>query len=137
MILQSLQFILFCVQKMILYQIVARISKKLFHKNVHFLDEEDIVTYEDFDCGFTFNPESPTKIRQTNRERNYISRSCEKSICIPSNNRHNCFIDEQHNSNIFPNPYNLCGMVPAALMPLSHNNDTHSMISQYPQPTTQ
>ena len=30
MILQSLQFILFCVQKMILYQIVARNSKKLF-----------------------------------------------------------------------------------------------------------
>ena len=30
MILQSLQFFLFCVQKMILYQIVARISKKLF-----------------------------------------------------------------------------------------------------------
>ena len=30
MILPSLQFILFCVQKMILYQIVARISKRLF-----------------------------------------------------------------------------------------------------------
>ena len=30
MILQSLQFILFCVQKMILYQVVARLSKKLF-----------------------------------------------------------------------------------------------------------
>ena len=29
MILQSLQFILFCVRKMILYQIVVRISKKL------------------------------------------------------------------------------------------------------------
>ena len=30
MILQSLQFILFCVQKMILYQIVAKISQRLF-----------------------------------------------------------------------------------------------------------
>ena len=108
-----------------------------FDKNVHFIDEEDIVTYEDFDCGFTFNPESPTKIRQTNRERNYISRSCEKCKCIPSNDRHNCFIDEQHNSNIFLNPYNLWGMVPAALMSLSHNNDTYSMFNQYPQPTTQ
>ena len=58
-----------------------------FDKNVHFIDEEDIVTYEDFDCGFTFNLESPTKIRQSNRERNYISRSCEKSKCIPSNDR--------------------------------------------------
>ena len=68
---------------------------------VHFIDEDDIVTYEDFDCGITFYHETPTKIRETNRERNYISRSCEKSKCIPSNERHKCFIDEQHNSNIF------------------------------------
>ena len=108
-----------------------------FDKNVHFIDEEDIVNYEDFDCGFTFNADSPTKIRQTNREWNYISRSCEKSKCIPSNHRQNCFIDEQHNSNIFLNPYNLWGMVPAALMSFSHNNDTYSMFNQYPQPTTQ
>ena len=31
MILQSLQFILFCVRKMILYQIMVRMSKRLFH----------------------------------------------------------------------------------------------------------
>ena len=68
---------------------------------VHFIDEDDIVTYEDFDCGFTFYHETPTKIRETNRERNYISRSCENSKCILSNDRHKCFIDEQHYSNIF------------------------------------
>ena len=28
-------------------------------------------------------------------------------------------------------------MVPAALMSLSHTNDTYSMLNQYPQPTTQ
>ena len=28
-------------------------------------------------------------------------------------------------------------MVPAALMSLSHNNDTYSMFNQYPHPTTQ
>ena len=28
-------------------------------------------------------------------------------------------------------------MVPAALMSLSHANDTYSMLNQYPQPTTQ
>ena len=28
-------------------------------------------------------------------------------------------------------------MVPAALMPLNHNNDTYSTFNQYPQPTTQ
>jgi len=34
---------------------------------VHFIDEENIVTYVDFDCGITFFPETPTKIRQINR----------------------------------------------------------------------
>ena len=107
-----------------------------FDDIVHFIDEEDILTYEDFECGITFYPETPTKIRQINRERNYISRSCEKSKCIPSNDRHNCFIDKQHNCNIFLNPYNSWDMVPAALMSLNHTNDRYSMSNQYPQPTT-
>ena len=95
MILQSLEIILFCVQKMILYQIVARISKKtVFYDIVHFIAEDNIVTYEDLDCGITFYPETPTKIRGINPERNYICRSCEKPKCISSNDQHNCFIDE-------------------------------------------
>ena len=106
-----------------------------FDDIVHFIDE-DIVTYEDFDCGLTFYPKTPTKIREINRERNYISRSCEKSMYIPSNDRHNCSIDQQHNSNIFLNPYSLWDMVPAALMSLNHNNDRYSMSNQFPQPTT-
>ena len=101
-----------------------------------FIDEEDIVTCEDFDCGIFFYPETPPKIREINRERNYISRSCEKSKYIPSNDRNICFIDEQHNSNIFLNPYNLRDMVPTALMSLNHTNDRYSMSNQYPQPTT-
>ena len=123
---------------MILYHIVAKISKKIvsFDDIVHFIDEEDIVTYEDFDCGITFYLETPPKIREINRGRNYISRSCEKSKYIPSNDRHNCFTDAQHNSNIFLNPYNLWDMVPAALMSLNHTNDRYSMSNQYPQPTT-
>ena len=104
---------------------------------VHFIDEENMVTYVDFDCGITFFPETPTKIRQIKRERNYISRSCEKPQYIPSNDQHTCFVDEQHSSNIFLNPYNLWEMVPAALMSLSHTNDTYSMLNQYPQLTTQ
>ena len=56
-----------------------------FDDIVHFIDEENIVTYEDFDCGMTFYPEVPTKIRQINRERKYISRSHEKPKFIPSN----------------------------------------------------
>ena len=54
---------------------------------VHFIEEEDIVIYEDFDWGITLHPETPTKISQINRERNYISRSCEKSKSILSIDR--------------------------------------------------
>ena len=103
---------------------------------MHFIDEENIVTYEDFDCGITFYPEAPTKIRQINRERNYISRSCEKSKCIPSNDQHNWLFDKQHKSNIFLNPYILWDVVPAALMSPNHTNDRYSMSNQYPKPTT-
>ena len=61
-----------------------------FDDVVHFIDKENIVTYVEFDCGITFLPETPTKISQINRERNYISRSCGKPQCIPSNDQHVC-----------------------------------------------
>ena len=108
-----------------------------FDDVVHFIDEENIVTYVYFDCGITFFPETPKKVKQINRERNYTSRSCKKHQCIPSNDQHICSVDEQHSSNIFLNPYSLWDMVPAALMPLNHTNDTYSMFNQYTQPTTQ
>ena len=101
-----------------------------FDDIVHFIVEEDIVTYEDFDCCITFYHGTPTKIKEINRGRNNNSRSCEKVKCLPSNDRHNCFIDEQHNSNIFLNPYNLWDMVPATLMSLNHTNDKDSMSNQ-------
>ena len=41
-----------------------------FDDVLHFLSEENIVTYVDFDSGIMFFPETPTKIRQINRERN-------------------------------------------------------------------
>ena len=103
---------------------------------MQFIDEENIVTYVDFDCGITFLPETPTKIRQINRKQNYISRSCEKPQCIPSNDQHICSVDEQHSSNIFQNPYNLWNMAPADFISLNHTNDTYSMSNQYPKPTT-
>ena len=108
-----------------------------FDDVVHFIDKENMVIYVDFVCAITFFPETPTKIRQTNRERNYISRSCEKPQCIPSNDQFTCSVDEQRSSNTFLKPYNLWDMVPAALMPLNHTNDTYPMCNQYPQPTTQ
>ena len=107
-----------------------------FDDIVHFLESVDIVPYDDFDCGINFYPEFPSKIKQINRERNYISRFCEKSKCIPCNDRHNCFIDEQHNSNIFLNAYILWVMAPAALLSLNLTNDRYSMSNQYPQPKT-
>ena len=48
-----------------------------FDDVVHFIDEDNIVTYVDFACPITFFPETSTKVRQINGERNYISRSCE------------------------------------------------------------
>ena len=106
-----------------------------FDDVVHFIDEENMVTYVDFDCGITFFPENPTKFRQINREQNYISRSCEKLQCIPSNDQHICVVDELNSSNIFMNPYNLWDLVPAALLSLCYTNDTYSLFNQYPQPT--
>ena len=107
-----------------------------FDDVVHFIDEENLVTYVDFDCGITFFPENPTKFRQINREQKYISRSCEKPQCIPSNDQHICVVDELHSSIIFMNPYNLWDLVPAALLSLCHTNDTYSLFNQYPQPRT-
>ena len=104
---------------------------------VNFVDEKNMVTDVDFEFGITFFPETSTEIGQFNREWNNISRSCEKNQCIPNNDQHTCFVDEQHSSNIFLNPYNLWDTVPAALMSLSHTNDTYSMFNQYSQPTIQ
>ena len=50
-----------------------------FDDVVQFLDEENIVTYVYFVCGITFLPETPTKIKQINRERKDIYKSCEKT----------------------------------------------------------
>ena len=107
-----------------------------FDDDVHFTDEENIVTYVDFDCGITFFPETPIKLRQINRERNYVSRSRKKPQCIPSNDQHICSVDEQHSSYTFLKPYNFQNMAPAAFISLNHTNDTYSMSNQYPQTTT-
>ena len=107
-----------------------------FDDVVNFIDEENIVTYVEFDSGITFLPETPTKIRQINRERNYISRSYEKLQCIPSNDQHICPVDEQHSSSIILTPYILWDKAPADLTSLNHNNDRYSICNQYPQPTT-
>ena len=98
-----------------------------FDEDLHFIDEENIMTYVHFECGITFFLETPTKTRQINRERNYFSRSCQKPQCVPGNHQHTCSVDEQHSSNIFMNTYNIWDMVPAAFMSLNHTNDTYFM----------
>ena len=107
-----------------------------FHDIVHFIDVESIVIYVDFDVAITFYPETPAKIRHIKGERNYISWSFEKRKCIPSDDQHNCSIDEQRTSNIFLNPYSLWDMVPTAPMSLNPTNGRDSMSNQCPQPTT-
>ena len=122
---------------MIICQIVVRISKKIvsFDDILHLIDEEKIASYVDSGGGFIFYPESPTKFRQINRERNSISRSFEKTNSIPSNDQHNFLFDEQHTSIIFLNPYKLWDMVAAALMSLNHTNDRDCLSNQDPQTT--
>ena len=56
---------------------------------MNFIDEENIVIFVDFDCGITFYPETPTKVRQINRKGNYTSRSCDKPYSTPSKDQHN------------------------------------------------
>ena len=107
-----------------------------FDDVVHCIDEQNTVTYVDFDCGITSLPEAHTKKRQINRERNYVSRSCEKPQSIPSTDQHVCAVDEQHSSNIFLTPHTSWDMSPAALTSLNHNNDRYSISNQYPQLTT-
>ena len=68
---------------------------------VQFIYEEKNVIYVDFDWGFTFYTEAPTKIEQINRERKDSSRSREKPKWIPKNDQHTCCIEEKHASYIF------------------------------------
>ena len=103
---------------------------------LHFIDEDNTVIYVDFHCGLNSYPETPSKITPINGERSYISRSCEKTKCIPSNDQHNCFSYRQYKTDNFLNTKNLWDMVPAALMSPKHTNDRYSMSNQYPQPST-
>ena len=107
-----------------------------FDDVVHFIDEQNIVTYVEFDCDFTFCPESPTKSDQINRERKNNYRSYEKHKCFPNNDQRNFSIDEEQTSNSFLNPYKIRNTDPAALMTLNYTNEKDSMSTQYQQKTT-
>ena len=130
MILQSLQFILCCVQKMILYQFVGGQNFKntvSFDDIVHSTVEENIVTYVDFDGGITFYPETPTK-NQTDQPRTELHFQIRWKFQVHSQQRSTYyFVDEQHSFKVFLKPYNLWDRVPAALKSINHTNDIYSM----------
>ena len=100
---------------------------------LHFIDGKKIVTFVDFDCGFTFYLTAPTEVRLINRERKNISRSCENSKCILNSDHQNFLIEEEHTSSNFPSPYRLWEMDPTTLLTLNHTTDGDSMYYQYPQ----
>ena len=107
-----------------------------FDDIMHLIDKQHIVTSVDFDCGINFYPETPTEIKQINRERIYVSRSSEKPKCIPGNDQLNCSFDKQHSSDIFLNSCNLWDMVLTALMSTNHSNHRYPMSNQYPSNNT-
>ena len=71
MILQSLQSYKACPEDDLLSNCGPYLKKTVsFDDVVHLIDEKNMGTYVDFDCGITFFPETPTKIRPINRDRN-------------------------------------------------------------------
>ena len=107
-----------------------------FDEVVHFIDEENIVNYVDFDCGNTFLPETPTKVREINQPRTELPFQIPWKVPVHSQQRSIiCSVEEQHSSNIFLNPYILWNMAPAAFISLNRTNGTYSMSNQYPEPT--
>ena len=58
-----------------------------FDDIVHFIDEDNNVTFVDFDCGSTFNIEAATKVRQTFPD----PVKSEEFKCIPNNDQYNRF----------------------------------------------
>ena len=75
-----------------------------FDDMVQLIDDENIVTCVDLNCGFAFYVEAPKKAEKINREEKKNSRFCEKPKFIPNNGHHNCSIVEHHTSIIFLNP---------------------------------
>ena len=139
MILPSLPFILFCVRKMILCQIVVRMSKRRFL----------LMTL----CtSLTRRTSSPMWILivvllSCLQFLQKLDRSTENGITFPDPVKNpSAFPTTINNSvlmmisialNIFLTPYILWDISPAALTSLKHNNDRYSISNQYPQPTTQ
>ena len=55
-----------------------------FDDVVHFIDEENMVTYVDFDCGITFFPENPTKLNSPTENRITFPDPVKNPIAFPA-----------------------------------------------------
>ena len=98
----------------------------------HFIDEYNIVTYVDFDSGFTLY------LEYVNREIKKTCRSTSESPkCIPSNDQLNSFVDEELSSNVFVDYQNLCDVDHAAPLLLNHSHGRELTTLQCSQTTTQ
>ena len=102
---------------------------------VHFIDEENLI-YSDFDCSVTFYPEALKKVKRVSRDGKIDSRSCENPKCTPCNDKHNCFIDEEHTSSIILGNYNLRDMDPAAPLSLNHTIHRDFLTMQHTRTST-
>ena len=107
-----------------------------FDDMVHFIDEEDIVTYLVFDCGFTLYPEAPRKIEHINREQKNFSQLCENPNCIPSNDQRNSCFDGEHISSVFLDPYDIWDVDPATPLLINLTPGRDPMTTQYRQTST-
>ena len=62
MVLHSLQFVFLRPEDELISNCGQNFRKTIsFDDIVHFIDEKNIVTYEDLGCGIAFCPETPTK----------------------------------------------------------------------------
>ena len=86
-------------------------------------DEENIVTYVDYVCGFNFYSEAPTEVDHINPERKIISRSCGKPNCFLTNDpKHQLFYRRRayhYNLSEPIHPYTIWHKEEAALMTLN------------------
>ena len=103
---------------------------------VHFFDEENIVTYVDFDCGFTLYPEAPRIVEHINRELKNISQLCENPKYIPSNDQRSRCFDEEQISNVFMEPYDIWDVDPATPLLINLTPARDPMTTQYLQTST-
>ena len=80
---------------------------KCFKKTVilmtwcHSIEDENIVTYVDFDFSPNFQPKTVNWIGKV------LKKFGKSQKCVPSNDKLNCFDDDQQISNIFADPYKI------------------------------